>query len=444
MLAGQGQQSDVCRASTAHLPMTPDELQDPYLRKALPAEVNDPMVYCMLLLGSAAVTTWSVVYLVVDDIHRIFPYDDAEYKLAAAYKLSNFLMGIVIVFWGPQFSYRSRVVPAFAMQGLCIIALAVLTQRVDWGPRVLMMLMAFAGSAQAMSHGTLTALCSVCPERYMRSFVVGLGMSALIVSFLKLICKLIFFNPLTCERVWLGSLFVVYIVAIIGYLRIVDTDVTFRVCTDLARDDGERRPIAASSGHRTSRWGLIIPLSDYKRVFRQIAHLLALMILNWTISFCVFPGMAADLDSSSAQFQKSGWYHVLLMITFVIADTLGRLIMSFAVSFRDLSTLGLVVLTVARGLFIPTFLLINKFDGHHQAMDVCAFFFMALLGLSNGYAVQLCSVKPTRLVDPSEREVAGSLSFLSYICGQSCGVVAALVMKESGIVPNCEGACHGH
>eukprot|EP00746_Dinoflagellata_sp_MGD_P088973 gnl/MRDRNA2_/MRDRNA2_35152_c0_seq1.p1 gnl/MRDRNA2_/MRDRNA2_35152_c0~~gnl/MRDRNA2_/MRDRNA2_35152_c0_seq1.p1 ORF type:complete len:460 (+),score=41.12 gnl/MRDRNA2_/MRDRNA2_35152_c0_seq1:129-1382(+) len=415
--------------------MTPDELQDPYLRKALPPESNDPMVYCMILLGSAAVTTWSVVYLVVDDINRYFPYGDAEYKLAVAYKLSNFLMGIVIVFWGPQFSYRSRVVPAFAMQGLCIIALAVLTQRESLGPRMLMTLMAMAGSAQALSHGTLTALCSVCPERYMRNFVVGLGMSALIVSFLKLICKILFINPLTCQRIWLGSLFVVFIFAIIGYLRIVDTDITFRVCTDLARDDGERQPIVVSSRQTSRHWGLVIPMADYKRVFWQIAHVLAIMILNWTISFCVFPGMAADLDSSSAQFQKSGWYHVLLMITFVIADTLGRMIMSFAICLRDLSTVGLLILTIARGLFIPTFLLINKFDGHHQAMDVCAFFFMALLGISNGYAVQLCSVKPTRLVDSSEREIAGSLSFLSYICGQSCGVVAALVMKESGIVP---------
>lgn len=393
------------------------------------------MVYCMIMLGSAAVTTWSVVYLVVDDIHRIFPYDDAEYQLAAAYKLSNFVMGILIVFWGPRFSYRSRLVPAFAVQGLCIIALAVLTERGIQGPRRLMMLMAFAGSGQAVSHGTLSALCSVCPERYMRNFVVGLGISALLVSFLKLICKFVFFDPLTSERVWLSSLFVIYIFAIISYLRIVDTDVTFRVCEEMARDEDERRPIMPASSHTSGYWGTTIPWSHYKRVFGQIRPLMALMIFNWTISYSVFPGMAADLDSSSAQFQKSGWYHILLMITFVITDTIGRMLMSFAVCLRDLSNLGLVILTIARGLFIPTFLLINKFDGHQRAMDVCAFFFMALMGLSNGYAVQLCSVKPARLVEPSEREIAGSLSFLSYICGQSCGVVAALIMKESGIVP---------
>lgn len=422
------------QAPASQLPMSPDELQDPYLRKTLPSEWKDPMVYCMLLLGSAAVTTWSVVYLVVDDIHRIFPYDDAEYQLAAAYKLSNFVMGIVIAVWGPRFSYRSRVVPAFAIQGLCIIALVVLTEKETRGPRLVLALMVLAGAGQATSHGTLTALCSVCPERYMRNFIVGLGISALFVAFLKLICKLIFFDPVTCERSWLGLLFVVYMFAIVCYLRIVDTDVTFRVCTDLARDDSERRPFASSSSRSSGYWGLV-PLPDCKRVFHQIKQFLALMIFNWTISYSVFPGMAADLDSSSAQFQKSGWYHVLLMMTFVIFDTIGRMMMSFAVCLRDLSTMGLTIMTIARGLFIPTFLLINKFDGHHQAMDVCAFFFMALLALSNGYAVQLCSVKPNRVVDPSDREVAGSMSFLSYICGQSCGVVAALIMKESGIVP---------
>jgi hypothetical protein len=423
------------KAPTAQLPMTPDELQDPYLRKTLPPELKDPMVYCMILLGSAAVTTWSVVYMVVDNIHRIFPYDDAEYRLAAAYKLSNFTVGIALVLWGPRFSYRCRVVPAFAVQGLCIIALAIMTEREIRGPYLILILMSMAGAGQAMSHGTLTALCSICPERYMRNFVVGLGCSALLVCGLKLICKALFFNPLTSERCWLGMLFILYMFAIVCYLRIADTDVTFRVCTDLARDEcGERRPLAVSSGHASGFWGAV-PLSDYKRVFRQIKYIAALMILNWTISFSVFPGMAADLDSYSAQFQKSGWYHVLLMMTFVIFDTIGRMIMAFASCLRDLSNVGLLIFTIARGLFIPIFLLINKFDGHHKAMDVCAFVFMALLALSNGYAVQLCSVKPTRLVEPSEREIAGSLSFLSYICGQSCGVVAALIMKESGIVP---------
>lgn len=414
--------------------MTPDELQDPYLRKTLPPEMQDPMVYCMVLLGSAAVTTWSVVYMVVDDIHRIFPYDDAEYRLAAAYKLSNFMVGIAMVIWGPRFSYRSRVVPAFAIQGLCIIALAIMVERSAQGPTLILLLMSLAGAGQAISHGTLTALCSICPERYMRSFVVGLGCSALLVSFLKLICKAIFFNPETCERFWLGTLFALYMIAIVCYLRIADTDVTFRVCTDLARDDSERRPLALSPGSARGFWGSV-PMSDYKRVFHQIKYLVTLMILNWTISFSVFPGMAADLDSSSSQFQKSGWYHVLLMMTFVSFDTLGRMMTSFASCLGDLSDLGILILTIARGLFIPTFLLINKYDGHHKAMDVCAFFFMALLALTNGYAISLCSVKPIQRVESSEREIAGSLSFLSYICGQSCGVVSALIMKESGIVP---------
>jgi len=233
----------------------------------------------------------------------------------------------------------------------------------------------------------------------------------------------------------LGSLFTVYMLAIVMYLRIVDTDVSLRVCTDLARDDSEHRPLTLPGSRTPGYWRGSIPLSDYKRVFRQIRPLLALMICNWTISYSVFPGMAADLDSSSAQFQKSGWYQVLLMITFVIFDTMGRMMMSFAPCIRDLSNMGLVFLTIARGAFIPTFLLINKFDGHHKATDILSFFFLALLGLSNGYAIQLCSVKPQRLVEPSERETAGSLSFLSYICGQSCGVIAALIMKESGIVP---------
>jgi len=426
--------------STSQLPMSPGELQDPFLRKALPPMIEDPLTYSMFLLGIAAGMTWALVVMAVDDFQRLVPGTENEYRLAAAYKGCMFVAGVAAVFLGQRLSFCPRILAALGLQAFTVSGMLALCERSATGGASmhwLLLLMMAGGAGQAFSQCTLSGLCGLCPERYMRSFMVGFGASSLVAGCLKLAAKATVSSLLGVDRLWLGSLLALYFASVMCYLRSVHSDVTINVCTRLAREDGSARPLrggGAGGGSSSRSCCGSGAVSNLLRVISQTRLWFMLMILNWTVTYSVFPGMTADLDSASPAFQSSGWYHVLLMFTFIFFDVFGRLLTMWD-RLRSISSLQLGVLSVSRLLFIPSFLAINYFDGHTRVTDVISFVMIALLAVTNGYAVTICSVEPAKVVDPPDRELAGSVGFLSYACGQLLGVFVALGMKLSGVVP---------
>lgn len=407
------------------------ELEDPFRRKALPHEGSDPMVFSMILLGITSSMTWAVLVLAVDDLQGLVPGMDGEYHLAAAYKTCMFVCGSFAVFAGWRLGLTLRVVGALIVQVVSLIGLELLC---EVRPRYLYVLLVFltmlGGAGQAVSQCALTGLCGMCPARYMRSFVVGLGASNLVAGILKLLAKAATGSLEATERVWLGSLVVLYIASIVCYLRVIHTNLTVRVALDMQRENEEAaKPLSGGSGTDSSS-------SRIWKVALEIWPWILLMVLNWAVTLCVFPGMTADLDSSSKAFQTSGWYHVLLVFTFVLFDVIGRQLTSFEL-LRDVSAFSLSVVTALRALFIPLFLVINRIDGPRRShvIDVVAFVAVAVLALSNGLCVAVCYIRPAALVDSADKQNAGCLSFLSYSSGQLLGVFVALGMKVSGAVP---------
>lgn len=421
--------------STSQLPESPGELQDPFLRKSLPPQMQDPLTYSMLLLGIAAGMTWALVVMAVDDFQRLVPGTENEYRLAAAYKGSMFLAGLMAVFLGQRLGFCPRILFSLGLQAFTVSGMLALIERSATGGgsmHLLLALMMAGGIGQAFSQCTLSGLCGLCPERYMRAFMVGLGASSLVAGSLKLLAKATVSSLLGVDRLWLGSLLALYFLSVMCYMRSVHGDVTISVCTQLARED-EGRPLMGGQAGASSR-SFYNCASNLCRVIYTTRLWFILMILNWTVTYSVFPGMTADLDSASPTFQSSGWYHVLLMFTFISFDVIGRLV-TMLESVRSISSVQLSILTVSRLVFIPIFLAINYFDGHTRVTDVISFVMIALLAITNGYAVTICSIEPAKVVDPPDREMAGSVGFLSYASGQLIGVFVALGMKLSGVVP---------
>lgn len=410
------------------LPTTLAELEDPFLRKRLPHESRDPMVFSMMLLGVATSMTWSVLVMAVDDLQRLVPGMDGEYQLAAAYKACNFAVGAATLAVGWRQRLGLRVALALGTQALSLIGLELLCEM--GGSRrhcmqFLFLVTVLGGAGQALAHSTLAGLCGMCPERYMRAFVVGIGGSAIVAGLVKLAAKGVFAGVISTERLWLFSMVALYLMAIVCYFKVIHGNVNIRVSLDLAEEE------EAATQTLTGR-----PKSGGRlwHVLKQMYVWSMLMVLNWAVTYSVFPGMTADLDSASVTFQKSGWYHLLLMFTFVCFDVVGRQITSIRM-LRGISLEGLCIITLARTFFVPLFLAINYVDGSHRVTDVAAFIAMALLATSNGFCVSICCTAPLMRVDPSDRQLAGYVGFLSYATGQLAGVMVALSMKLSGVVP---------
>lgn len=436
------------------LPMSAEELQDPFLLKRLPTETRDPLVYALALLGCTVGVTWGMGVMLVDDFARLTSATGAvgaatgnnvfEYRFAATYKFTCFLFGLVCVVLGSRLGFRSRILGSLTLQGGTVVAMMWLLTRNTHAPPAWMfvLVVALAGAGQAFSQGSLSGLCATCPERYTRAFVVGLGCSAVVVGMLKLIAKLAVSDPGLCERIWLWELVCLYVAGIFMYLRVVDTDVTIKVCAELARDgydSGAQTPLMPVRGGDGTCAGCCQIRGPYSpmrtaAVVRTIWPWLAMMVMNWAVSMTVFPGMTADLDSSSPRFQASGWYDVLIMFVFFTGDVVGRSLTIWP-ALRNVSMGSMVGLTSVRCLLVPLFLLMNKYDTYYWTMDVSCFLAVAVTAITNGYAVSICSLVPPAVVDVSQREVAGTLCFLFYIMGQCLGVCIGWFMKMRGFVP---------
>merc|ERR1719291_238978 len=112
----------------------------------------------------------------------------------------------------------------------------------------LLALMVAGGAGQALSQGTLSGLCGLCPDRYMRAFMVGLGASSLVAGSLKILAKAGARDILQVDRIWLGSLFLLYLASLYCYLRRVCVDrLVIAACRDSASDNsGEQTPLLSA------------------------------------------------------------------------------------------------------------------------------------------------------------------------------------------------------
>merc|ERR1719265_1076241 len=169
--------------------MSPAELQDPFLRKKLPPESKDPLVLALLVLGVAVGSTWAMCVMLVDDLHRVLPNGDFEYRFAVAYKAPCLLLGLIMIAIGTRVNFRSRILPALVIQAAAVMSVMNLARSADGGtahPLLLTLTVAVAGAGQAVAQGSLSGFCGCCPERYTRAFLVGLGLSSVVGGLLKL------------------------------------------------------------------------------------------------------------------------------------------------------------------------------------------------------------------------------------------------------------------
>jgi len=412
----------------------------------------------------------------VDDFHRALPDQNAEFKLAASYKTSVCVMGILLFGYGAGAPYRCTIIFAFSTQILCVCGMIYFVIRKE-GILGWITLFAIAGCAQACAQHNLCALCSAAPERYLRALMVGLAMGTVVGGSLKLATKGFIQDPFTSEFIWIGEICVIYLMAIVIYVKVIDKDATLHASASVNHNEeanlnpfskrtskrssaklpeGHDHPLnrnnSESSHAPTMRDTLLIPIDELpdSRIFHLLIPKITkntrsafqkgkfwyfLMMSNWIITMIVFPGITSDLSSNNYKFQKSGWYHIVLFFVFLLADVVGR--MSTGIEFLRRVTPGFLLgFSCVRILLIPALLIISLYDGVDQGLDSISIFTVIAVGLSNGYAISMCALDACANVSLPERPNAGTLIFVSYISGQSIGVLAALVMKSLEILPD--------
>lgn len=117
------------------------------------------------------------------------------------------------------------------------------------------------------------------------------------------------------------------------------------------------------------------PLS-YWQVLWQVREFAGALILLYTITLSIFPGV---LSEDLASQRLGSWYPTILIALFNLADWAGKCVPSLP-GVKLLSGAALVAASLSRGLFIPAF----HFAATRGAGGVVVGVLTVLLGLSNG------------------------------------------------------------
>jgi len=418
--------------SSVLMPSSMSELEEPYLMKQLPFELMDPLVYAIFVMGNSTVMTWGLCIMAVDDLNRRMPESNAEFESAAAYKTSSCFMAIAFFVLGGYLRFRGRIIVTLLLQTLCVAgALHFAVKQEPMG--YWLVLFVIAGGAHALTQGSFSELCATAPSRYFRAFCIGLATGPVCIGGLKLLTKSIVTDPEECEKMWLLQIIILYCIAAIIYIKLIDNDDTLRVTAAVGRGPpGENDSLIPASRRITENLSegvsSLIRRNTHK-VFTKTKFWLISLLVNLIVSFIIFPGLASAADSNSKSFQKSGWFHETLFVIFLVSDFLGRF--STLIPFlQNLRPNVILIATILRVLMIPLFILLMRYDGPRGEMDdEFTYAFMVIAGVSNGILITACCVDPLSQVGIDQREVLGTFVFCFYMVGQASGVLSALGIK---------------
>ena len=118
---------------------------------------------------------------------------------------------------------------------------------------------------------------------------------------------------------------------------------------------------------------------------------------------------------------------MIIVTIFNVFDLAGR---SLAAFYLPVRRRGIEIVSIARIAFVPTFVLlatgaIPSFTG----VDWLAFVLIALLALTNGYIGSFAMMSAPSVLEPSEREVGGTLMSWLQQTGLCIGSVLAILLQ---------------
>nr|AKN21620.1 slc29a-2 [Schmidtea mediterranea] len=158
-------------------------------------------------------------------------------------------------------------------------------------------------------------------------------------------------------------------------------------------------------------------------------HMIA-MFLAYFVTLSVFPGVVTDIESR--KWKET--FPLFVMLVFNISDFIGKICTSI---FRKTKGICLFICSLSRILLIP--LIIICIIPHNAPViygDFWVLFLISILGLSNGYFGCQPMLQAPQIVKDNQKEVSGNLMTTAYSLGLSMGVLSALQIKYTLIIPN--------
>ncbi|KAJ0391947.1 hypothetical protein P43SY_011137 [Pythium insidiosum] len=333
---------------------------------------------CVLftLVGIGYLFPFSALTQPVDYWKMLFPDFNVEFAITSTFMYTNLaFLGLIVVAFGKPW-YTGRIVGGFIGQLVVLVFVPtsyffLSTERANT--------IAVVGGTAAVSIATAfidsctIALVSQFPLRVQESFQLGVGLSTLIGSFYRDLTKLVFpANELVVSTLiyfYVGAITIA--VCIYAYFRLMRLRITQHYVVDA-------KSKASCSVELTEKSGLLAHqnpgvISEPSRppskwsVLRKVLHLELLISLVFVTSLSLWPPLVTEIKSFNfPSLDQSGWWSLLLLTVFSVADCVGR----FTVSHRWILTpQNIWIAVVARFVLVP--ILVSIVKGYVFTHDLC-------------------------------------------------------------------------
>lgn len=278
-------------------------------------------------------------------------------------------------------------------------------------------LLALLNAVVSWLQGGIMGLATVLPSEYMHNLVIGMAVGGVFASLMEIVCLLGHTDPTTSALAYFLCAIVVFVVALVCFIAMLSTDF-FIHCM--------KHPEANIQGMITYE-DLEVNVSALV-ILKKVWHQAASALYTLLISMAVFPAVGVLVVSTSVE-SGSVWTGRLFMpvcgyLLYNAGDMCGRIACSYAPLGVKHERLVLV-LSLARTVFVPLFMLCNAQPRHHLPVvfdsDVAFVALMTTLSFTNGYLLSASLMQVSRKVESYLQERAGFLITSAMMTGLSIG-----------------------
>lgn len=425
--------------------------------KPMGAHKTSYVVYSLMFLeGIGSLFPWNAFITVTQYFANRLegsPFEDNFINyFTFSFQLVNIIFLLLEMRYKQRISIHTRIIVPLVCQFVIFAVMLALTKvHVVRTPffAVTLALVICSGAATAFLQGGVFGLAAVLPHQYMGALMTGQGLGGLVVAVLNVVSLAA--NGGSSNVVAAAFMFFIISVVIllgclVGYFYLMKHPL---VVHHLEYAEEHRKEqlsqMSVNTQGKNRRRSYLVSESDIQSTFSKVKWPSIWVMLVFTVTLAIFPGLAVEVVSATPKSTWGSTYFVpvYVFVLFNLGDTLGRYLVAHFKwpSFAHYRWLRFPV--YLRAVFIVLFIFCNlNVSKTHDTISPVAFvsdawpiIFMLAMAVSNGYFGTLCMTYGPKLVREGEMEAAGSIMVLFLTVGLLLGSLTSFAIN--GILCEC-------
>lgn len=284
-------------------------------------------------------------------------------------------------------------------------------------------------------QGGIFGFAGMLPPIYIQAVMLGNGFAGITTSVIRVVTKVTIESkkPVTLKQLNLSA--AIYFFVSAGFIVLCVISYFIMSRTPFVLSYIQKQQQASSSSESNEEESLIEKRESTEiaaekpsafQVMKKIWHMCFLITFVFFVSLAIFPGISVTIESYYGPTSvMADWLPVLMIVMFNVFDFLGRLFPRFIVLFGEKSVTVPILLRV---VLLPLFIMcIYPRVIYHDAIPLV---FMGILSLTNGYLSSIVMMTAPGLVDPHEREMAGTIMTVFLLLGICLGSNSAMLIGK--------------